>query len=102
MLGCFRESRFWSALWFQRCSCTFFLARQKTQARYHNLLLAAALVSGIGFSRGGLIIGPFVVGLLGFASINFKNLARWSSAVRRPRFFQQEHYLFLPIILDGH
>ena len=59
----------------------FLLAREKTQARYYNLLLAAALVSGIGFSRGGLIMGPFVVGLLGLASINYHNLTRWPATL---------------------
>ncbi len=59
----------------------FFLARENTQSGYHRLLLAAVLVSGIGFSRGGLIIGPSVVGLLVLASINFRNLERWPATL---------------------
>ncbi len=54
----------------------FFLAREKIQVGYHSLLLAAALVSGVGFSRGGLIIGPLVLGFLSLASIDYRSLGR--------------------------
>ena len=49
-----------------------FLLRDKAQARYHGFLVAATLLSGVGFSRGGLIIGPLVIAFLGLASINFR------------------------------
>ena len=54
----------------------FFLARDRARAVYYHLLLVAVLISGVGFSRGGLIIGPFVLALLGLASINFPSLGR--------------------------
>ena len=54
----------------------WFLARDKAQAKYHSFLVAATMVSGVGFSRGGLIIGPLVLAFLGLASVNFRTLGK--------------------------
>jgi hypothetical protein len=55
----------------------FFLLRDGVQARYHSFLLAAVVISGVGFSRGGLILGPLVLLLLALASIRFNTLGKW-------------------------
>jgi Family of unknown function (DUF6077) len=47
----------------------FFLLRDGAHARYHSCLLAAAVISGVGFSRGGLVIGPLLLLFLALASI---------------------------------
>ena len=54
----------------------WFLARDKAQAGYHSFLVSAALVTGVGVSRGGLIIGPLLLAFLGLASINFRTLGK--------------------------
>jgi hypothetical protein len=59
----------------------FLLLRKGVQARYQSFLLAAVLISGVGFSRGGLIIGPLVFLFLALASINLKALGRWSKVL---------------------
>ena len=59
----------------------FFLLRDRSQARYYSLLLAAAVISGVGFSRGGLIIGPLVLAFLALASTNFRALGKLSKCV---------------------
>lgn len=56
----------------------FFLARDKFQSRYYSSLLVAAVISGIGFSRGGLVIGPLLLLLLALASIKLNTLDTWS------------------------
>jgi Family of unknown function (DUF6077) len=57
----------------------FFLLRDSAQARYHSFLLAAALISGVGFSRGGLVIGPLLLLLLALASVKLNALEKWST-----------------------
>ena len=59
----------------------FFLARDRARAVYYPLLLATVLISGVGFSRGGLIIGPLVLALLGLASIDFPSLGKLPRAL---------------------
>jgi hypothetical protein len=39
------------------------------------------MLSGIGFSRGGLVVGPLLLLLLVLASIRSKTLKKWSKAV---------------------
>ncbi|MGI9403235.1 MAG: hypothetical protein ACR2OF_01855, partial [Hyphomicrobium sp.] len=51
-----------------------FLLRDRAQARYHGFLLAAALVAGVGVSRGGLIISPLLLLFLALASIKLETL----------------------------
>ena len=53
-----------------------FLLRDRTQARYYSFLLTAVLISGIGVSRGGLIIGPLVLLFLALASIKIDTLEK--------------------------
>src|SRR6188768_2238214 len=36
----------------------YFLLRERGQAVYHGFLVGAVLITGVGFTRGGLIIGP--------------------------------------------
>ena len=43
--------------------------------------MSAALVTGVGVSRGGLIIGPLVLAFLGLASINFRSLGKGATAI---------------------
>jgi hypothetical protein len=59
----------------------FFLLRDRLQARYHGFLLAAAVICGIGFSRGGLIIGPLLLLFLALASIKVNRLGKWSTGL---------------------
>jgi hypothetical protein len=59
----------------------FLLLRKGIQARYQSFLLVAVVISGVGFSRGGLIIGPLVFLFLALASVNFKALGRWSKTL---------------------
>ena len=42
----------------------FFRFYQESDKRYYVIMLAAVLISGIGFSRGGIVIGPLLLGLL--------------------------------------
>jgi hypothetical protein len=57
----------------------FFLLRDTAQARYHSFLLSAAVISGIGFSRGGLVIGPLLLLFLALASIKLYAPGKWST-----------------------
>ena len=59
----------------------FLLLRDRAQARYHSLLLAAAIICGVGFSRGGLLIGPMLLSLLTLASIRLDTLGKWSKVL---------------------
>jgi Family of unknown function (DUF6077) len=59
----------------------FFLLRGKTRAWFHGFLLVAAVISGVGFSRGGLVIGPLLVLFLALASIRLDTLGRWPTRV---------------------
>jgi hypothetical protein len=56
-----------------------FLLRDRAQARYHSFLLAAAVVSGVGFSRGGLVIGPLLLLFLALASIKLNTPGKCST-----------------------
>jgi hypothetical protein len=56
-----------------------FLLRDKAQARYYGFLIAATLLSGVGFSRGGLVIGSLVLVFLGLAYINFRTLGKFQA-----------------------
>jgi hypothetical protein len=55
-----------------------FLLQARGQARYHSFLLAAVIISGVGFSRGGLIIGPLLLLFLALASIKPNTLKKRS------------------------
>jgi len=44
-------------------------------------LLAAAIICGVGFSRGGLLIGPMLLSLLTLASIRLDTLGKWSKVL---------------------
>ena len=60
----------------------FFRYYQSEEKRYYLVMLLLALIAGIGFSRGGVIIGPLVIGLLGLVSLKksqAKNIA-WLGA----------------------
>ncbi len=46
-----------------------FLLRDRAQARYHGFLLAAAIIAGVGVSRGGLIIVPLLLIFIALAAI---------------------------------
>jgi len=59
----------------------YFLLRDRVHAKYHSLLLAAALISGMGFSRGGFVIGPLLLLLLALASIRLNTLGKRSTAL---------------------
>jgi hypothetical protein len=59
----------------------FFLLRDRAQARYYSFLLASAVISGIGFSRGGLIIGPLLLLFLALASIKLNMLGKRSATL---------------------
>jgi hypothetical protein len=47
----------------------FLLVRDRGQTRYHGFLLAAAVISSLGFSRGGLVIASMLLLLLALASM---------------------------------
>jgi hypothetical protein len=51
-----------------------FLLRDRAQAGYHGFLLATAAISGVGVSRGGLVIGPLLLLFLALASIKLSVL----------------------------
>jgi len=55
-----------------------FLLRDRAQARYHSFLLTAALIVGVGVSRGGLIIGPLLLLFIALASIKPDTLGEGS------------------------
>ena len=55
-----------------------FLLRDRAQAGYHSFLLATAAISGVGISRGGLVIGPLLLLFLALASINLSMLGKRS------------------------
>jgi hypothetical protein len=56
-----------------------FLVRDKLRSRpYYLFLVASVLISGVGFSRGGLVIGPLVLVFLGLACIEYRDLGRLS------------------------
>ena len=57
----------------------FFLLRDRAQAQYHSVLLAAALISGVGLSRGGLVLGPLLLLFLALASIKLNTLGKHST-----------------------
>jgi Family of unknown function (DUF6077) len=57
----------------------FFLLRDRAQARYHGFLLAAAVISGVGFSRGALVICPLLLLFLALASIKLNTLGKCST-----------------------
>jgi Family of unknown function (DUF6077) len=59
----------------------FLFLRNRAQHRYHSFLLAAVVVSGIGLSRGGLIICPLLLLFLALASIKFNTLGNFSVAL---------------------
>jgi hypothetical protein len=52
----------------------YFLLRERGQAAYHGFLVGAVLITGVGFTRGGLIIGPLLVLLLTLAKCSKKVL----------------------------
>jgi hypothetical protein len=54
----------------------FLLLRDRTQTLYHSFLLAAAVISGVGFSRGGVIIAALVLLFLALASIQLDTLSK--------------------------
>lgn len=47
----------------------FFRYQQSDQKRYYLFMLCLVLTAGVGFSRGGIVIGPIVVGLLSVLSL---------------------------------
>jgi hypothetical protein len=55
-----------------------FLLKDRAQAGYHSFLLATAVISGVGFSRGGLIISPLLLMFLTLASIKPNTWAKRS------------------------
>ena len=59
----------------------FSLLKDKFQAPYHSFLLAAVLISGVGFSRGGLVIGPLLLLFLALASIRVETLGKFSTGL---------------------
>jgi hypothetical protein len=59
----------------------FLLLRDTARARYHSFLLVAAVISGVGFSRGGLIIGPLLLVFLGLASVKLNTLGKRSATL---------------------
>lgn len=47
----------------------FFRYQQSDQKRYYLFMLCLVLIAGVGFSRGGIVIGPVVFGLLAVFSL---------------------------------
>jgi hypothetical protein len=59
----------------------FFLLRDRARVPFYSFLLVAAVISGIGFSRGGLVIGPLLLLFLALASIRLNPRGRWPMLV---------------------
>jgi hypothetical protein len=56
-----------------------FLIKKSFNAQYHRFLLASVFISGIGFSRGAVIIGLLALFVLAVASIDFNKLEKYST-----------------------